>query len=369
MLDLDNLKRLVAMAYVPKVIQAFGSEGEPAITALLDTVRLIFQRVPPEAFTGPLTVVRGVNTTPAAPLTARWGAIDRITGLAELGARLARLDFGAHATVELLPDGSVAMCENATGIDLVAAAQDGVVYRYEARSDRILAKQHDILVPKVLSELASAFSNPTLDSLAEALAWYGEFVLETKCHLLADVWEGGVHGPRLVLKNKPEAQMRRSLAQALNMLLRDVTVRPEQNTDESKPVDIRIEWFASGASALVEIKWLGRATAKSRTPKPEPTYTEYDEARARSGAKQLADYMDRQVRNSSATSPRGYLVIFDARRKNVVGANDALTEADALHFEKAEISYDPDFAAIRPDFEVPVRFFLRPRRSHFAEAA
>ena len=369
MLDLDNLKRLVAMAYVPKVIQAFGSEGEAAITALLDGVRLIFQRVPAEAFTGPLTVVRGIDTTPAAPVVARWGEVERIAGLPELGARLARLSDGTHATVELLPDGAMVMFESANGIDLVAAAQDGVVYRYEGRSDRILAKEHDVFVPKVLSELASAFSNPTLDSLAEALAWYGDFVLETKCHLLADVWEGGVHGPRLVLVNKPEAQMRRSLAQALNMLLRDVVVRPEQNTDESKPVDIRIEWFASGASALVEIKWLGRSTAKSRKPTPEPTYTEYDEARARSGAKQLADYMDRQVRNSSATSPRGYLVVFDARRRNVAGANDALSEYDALHFEKSEITYDPDFASIRPDFELPVRFFLRPRRSHFAEAA
>lgn len=365
MLDMENLKRLVAMAYVPKVIQAFGSEGEPAITALLDTVRLVFQRMPPEAFTGPLTIVRGIGSTPAAPLVERWGDVERITGLVELGARLARVGDGAHATVELLPDGTLAMCESAEGIDLAAAAQIAVVYRYEARSDRILAKEHDVFVPKVLSELASAFSNPTLDSLAEALAWYRDFVLETKCHLLAQVWEGGVDGPRLVLVNKPEATMRKSLAQALNMLLRDVTVRPEQNTDESKPVDIRIEWFGSGASALVEIKWLGRSTAKSRTQKAEPTYTDYSEGRAREGAKQLADYMDRQARNSVATSPRGYLVVFDARRRNITGANDALSEEDALHFENAEIAYDPDFASDRPDFEPPVRFFLKPRRSHF----
>ena len=357
------------MAYVPKVIQAFGGEGEKAITALLDIVRLVFQRVPAEAFKGPLTVVRGIETTPSSPLVEQWGRVERITGLVELGARLTRVCDGAHVTLELLPDGTIAMFESPDGIDISTAAQSAVVYRYEARSDRILAKEHDIFVPKVLSELASAFSNPTLDSLDDALTWYGDFVRESKCHLLAEVWEGGVDGPRLVLVNKPEAKMRRSLAQALNMLLRDVTVRPEQNTDESKPVDIRVEWFASGASALIEIKWLGRSVAKSRTPKAATTYTDYNEGRARGGAKQLADYLDRQARNSVATSPRGYLVVFDARRNNVAGANDALSEADALHFEDGDIVYNPNYAAIRPDFEVPVRFFLRPRRSHFADAA
>ena len=57
--------------------------------------------------------------------------------------------------------------------------------------------------------------------------------------------------------------MRDSLVHALQLVLRDTSVRPEQNTDETKPVDIRVEWFASGASALIEIKWLGRSTAKA----------------------------------------------------------------------------------------------------------
>jgi hypothetical protein len=219
------------------------------------------------------------------------------------------------------------------------------------------------------SILASVFCNPTLDSLSAALDRYADFARETSCHILATTWEGGADGPRLVLVNKPEAIMRRSLAQALNLMLRDANVRPEQNTDESKPVDIRVEWFASGASALIEIKWLGRSTAKSRISTDHVTYTEYDEPRARSGARQLADYMDRQIRNSNATAPRGYLVVFDARRKNVAGFNDPLTQSDAMFYENTVIAYDPDYAAIRPDFDNPVRFYLKPRRSHFKEAA
>jgi hypothetical protein len=367
--DLENLKALVQLAYVPKVISAFGSEGEAAIKALLDAVRLLFQRVPPEAMQGPLTVIRGIGTTPASPLIARWGRVERPAGHPELGSRLARAKAGNFMFVEVMADGSLGFVERDHDVDLVAAAAEGVIYRYEGRSDRILAKEHDVHVPKVSSILASVFCNPTLDSLSAALDRYAQFARETSCHILATAWEGGVDGPRLVLVNKPEATMRRSLAQALSLMLRDVSVRPEQNTDESKPVDIRVEWFASGASALIEIKWLGRSTAQQRQPKDHPTYTEYDDARARAGAKQLADYLDRQVRNSNATAPRGYLVVFDARRRNVDGPDDALSESDALFYESATIAYDPDYAAIRPDFETPVRFFLRPRRSHFKEAA
>jgi hypothetical protein len=193
-------------------------------------------------------------------------------------------------------------------------------------------------------------------------------VLETNCRILKDVWEGGVDGPRLVLVNKPEAKMRDSLAQALELLLRDATVKPEQNTDETKPVDIRVSWFASGATALIEVKWLGKATAKSRTQGICPTYTEYGVSRAQSGANQLADYMDREVRHSGATAPSGYLVIFDARRKGTKGAEDALTESDAMAFSKDIIKFDPDHSQTRPDFQTPVRFFMAPRKSYFKAA-
>lgn len=51
----------------------------------------------------------------------------------------------------------------------------------------------------------------------------------------------GVDGPRLVLVNRPESIMRDSLIQALQLVLRDANARPEHNTDETKPVDVRVE--------------------------------------------------------------------------------------------------------------------------------
>jgi hypothetical protein len=94
----------------------------------------------------------------------------------------------------------------------------------------------------------------------------------------------------------------------------------------------------------------------------------YGPSRAQEGANQLADYLDREVRHSASPATRGYLVVFDARRKNVQGAAHPLNHADAMHFANDVLNYDPDHAQSRDDFAQPVRFFLNPRRSNFATA-
>lgn len=366
MINLETVQALVRMAYLPHVSEAFGDRGAQVITTLLDAVRLIYQRYPPESLRGTLTVVIGMNTTPAVPMIADWGTPSAFQRYEELGTALAAADAGAHCLIELVPDSTFRFLQLRSDIDLKAAAADALVYRYDNGVDRILAKNHDDYVQKVSPILASNFAKATLSSLEEALARYSEFVLETKCRILADVWEGGVDGPRLVLVNRPESIMRDSLIQALQLVLRDANARPEHNTDETKPVDIRVEWFASGAAALVEVKWLGRSTAIPRKPTTEVAYTDYGRSRAQEGADQLADYLDREARHTASTATRGYLVVFDARRKNVRGAVDLLSQADAMYFANDVLKYDPDHAKSREDFAGPVRFFLNPRKSHFA---
>lgn len=366
MINLENVKALAKMAYLPHASEAFGDHGTSAIATLLDTVRLIYQRYPPECLRGTLTVVIGMSATPSMPMIGTWGGPTVFNGYEELGVALAGAGSGAHCLVELVPDGTFRFLQLGTDIDLKAAARDALVYRYDHGDERILAKHHDDHIQKISPIFSSNFANATLSSLEEALSRYGDFVRETRCRILADVWEGGVDGPRLVLVNRPESIMRDSLIQALQFMLRDANARPEHNTDETKPVDIRVEWFASGAAALVEVKWLGRSTAASRKPTTGVTYTDYGPSRAQDGADQLADYLDREIRHTASTATRGYLVVFDARRKNVRGATDPLSHTDALHFANDVLKYDPDHAKSRDDFAPPVRFFLNPRKSHFA---
>ncbi len=364
----ENILALVTKSYIHHAHVAFGEQGAICIRTLLDGVRLIFQRCPPEVLQGTLTVFVGIASTPISPAIGIYGAPSSCASYADVGNFLVANKEKPHAVVELAADGSFRTVVLDADVDLKHLASLGVVYRFDGNAERILAKDFQDYVPPVSPILRSNFAAPTLSGLEEAFKYYADYVLETKCRILKDVWEGGVDGHRLVLVNKPESRMRDSLTQALELLLRDVTVKPEQNTDETKPVDIRVSWFASGATALIEIKWLGKSTAISQKPEAGLTYTQYGPPRAQSGADQLADYMDREVRHSGASAPRGYLVVFDARRKNVGGAADPLSEESAMAYANDVIAFDPDHSKIRPDFAPPVRFFLNPRRSYFKAA-
>jgi hypothetical protein len=363
----ENIQALVAEAYLPHAKLAFGDAGEQGIRTLLDSVKLVYQRCPPERLPGTLTVVVGIGASPATPAIGIYGNASSCSTYDEVGHFLVANAEGTSAIVEASADGTFRMLALGTDIDLKFLAQTALIYRFDGDSERILAKEHEDHVRRVSPLLKSNFAAPTFSGLEDALKYYNGFVAESKCRLLKEVWEGGVDGPRLILVNKPESIMRDSLAQALELILRDATVKPEQNTDETKPVDIRVNWFASGAVALIEVKWLGKATAISKTP-GVATYTSYGASRAQSGADQLADYMDREVRFSVTSAPRGYLVVFDARRKDIKGASDPLQESDALAFENDVLQFNPDHSKTRPDFADPVRFFMRPRRSHFATA-
>jgi hypothetical protein len=373
--SIENIKTLVSMAYVHHAADAFGAQGEQALTALLDSLRLLYQRCPPECLRGTLTVVRSMSGTPGNPRLATFGAPIAKTTYQDVAQFLLDSIQGSHCFVEVAANGQFFVITLAQDVDLKLIAADSVVYRFNAGVESILAGQHEDYVLKISPLLFSNFAVPTLNGLDEAMTFYRGFAAESKCRILANVWEGGVDGPRLVLVNRPESYMRDSLVQALQLVLRDTSVRPEQNTDETKPVDIRVEWFASGASALIEVKWLGRSTAAPQknatkgqatvTSKKKKTYTNYFAGRAQEGADQLADYMDREVRHSSANTPRGYLVVFDARRKNIRGASDRLSAVDAMNFAFEDIAYNPDHSKLRDDFALPVRYFLKPRQSFF----
>ena len=359
---------MVSRAYLPHAEAAFGTAGADAIKVLLNAVKLIYQKCPPERLLGTLTVVVGLNATPLAPAISPLGLVATHRDYDEVGRFLVGVTTGNHSVVEIASDGTFRSMTSSTDFDLKSLANHSIVYRFDPSAERILAKGFEDFVPAISPILLSAFAVPTLHSLEDALQYYDRYIRETKCRLLKNVWVGGVDGPRLWLVNKPEAMMRDSLTQALELLLRDVTVKPEQNTDESRPVDIRISWFGSSAVALIEIKWLGRSVRAPRKPTPGEHHTDYGSPRAQEGADQLSDYMDREVRHSAAISATGYLVVFDARRSAIKGANDPLSAKDATAFEHDELSFDPDPFASRSDMAPPVRFFLAPRRSHFLAA-
>ena len=128
---------------------------------------------------------------------------------------------------------------------------------------------------------------------------------------------------------------------------------PEQNVDVSKPVDIKVSWIETNRVALIEVKWLGQSARSG-----DAHFTaNYGQARARSGSEQLADYLDRYHVEAPLVDARGYLAVFDGRRRGLRSADDInISLADATFFRHLEIDYDPAILD-RNDFAPPVRFY------------
>jgi hypothetical protein len=159
----------------------------------------------------------------------------------------------------------------------------------------------------------------------------------------------------MFFRSKPERKMRQSLTQYLKIRLRgNIEVRPEQVVDESHPVDIKVTWFLSNRLALIEIKWLGKSrNARSLT-------TSYSIGRARKGARQLADYIDGNASQAPIHVSRGYLVVIDGRRYGLNINVASVNHKRGMYYANSEISYNPKFHKLRPDFEEPIRMFAEP---------
>lgn len=368
-ISLPNLKAIVADAYAVHAEREFGEAGTLAVTRLLDGIAQIFFHCPPDNLAQAIMIVASIEHSAVAPSLLIQGSTKSFHGAREAAVEIQTVARAKQCLVELNGDGKflVTAIESDT-LDIESILDSFIVYRYENETDRIRFRGYNRLIPKVHPSLKSSFAKPSHSGLEEALREYAAVASVSRCPKLAEVWEGGVNGPRLVLANRPESTMRDSLAYALSLWLgAEAAVRPEQNVDESKPVDIRIDWYGSAASALLEIKWLGRSTARKQS-EAGSDFTDYAERRAREGSKQLADYLDRNERFDRNVKPIGYHVVFDARRKNVMGPGDSLSAADAFHFEHKEIHYDPDHHEIRDDFAPYVRFFMKPRRSQMLAA-
>ncbi|MBW4706393.1 hypothetical protein KX928_01180 [Roseobacter sp. YSTF-M11] len=344
----------------------FGEDGVNSVLALINNLKMFFQRVPPESISGSLIVVMPIVDELPDPIPEAGDGIQNFNSFASI--MNADITPGSSETLIVqFRSGGIRIRRLEENVELSDFSQEAVVYRYEDRSEWFVFGSTVQEVPSLSPSLPSNYCEPTAASLEEALDAYVGMVRTSKCHILKEAWFLGGDGPRLVLTNKPEHIMRQSLENHLSSRLAQGTnVRPEQNTDESHPVDLRVEWFNSAMTAIIEIKWLGMSTSESKDGSEK--YTRYSASRARDGADQLAEYLDNEKTSAPERALRGYLVVFDARRKGVQSRHDRPGQGDATHYRDSEIPYDPDHAKLRPDFDVPRRFFLEPKLSELSNA-
>jgi hypothetical protein len=330
--------------FLPKVEASLGSKGVADAKLLLDRVRELYGVIAYELLPAGLTVILDEDGRTADPFLVGTISIATLSDLPMHNDGSLTVRFGASGSIVAWKDVATPGMVDPTVI----------AYHFDGQESEQLLFADQIVPLFNPTQLPTLLGAPTFLDIEEALDHYAtRQVRFSTCYILARTWRDN---KRLMFLPKPESSMRRSLEQHLRSILRDhLTVRPEQTVDESHPVDIRVTWTFRNREALIEIKWLGKSARANGT-----TVTKnYTASRAHDGAQQLADYLDAEVIRAPLMNLRGYLVIYDARRRGVSPHSAGVTRANGLHYEGRDIELDSSLLA-RPDFGVPTRMFVEP---------
>lgn len=238
-------------------------------------------------------------------------------------------------------------------LDVEKERQFSIVYSYDSGFEKILGKDNETPLQQ-FEGIPSFFAVPTFKKLENALEYYNiRKARKSDCEFIKKAW---FDENRILFKSKPEKHLRRSLHDFLDITLRDAEVREEQNIDDSQPIDIKVSWNYASHIALIEIKWLG----KSVDGEGKKFTSQYYDKRALNGSQQLADYLELDKKVNYKKRSIGYLVVFDARRRNTKTSTRSISQEEGLYYSDMDIIYSPNHASTRKDFAQPLRFFIEP---------
>jgi hypothetical protein len=344
MIDLALMKQIYQSHFLSSITREYGEAGTIVLREIMEELHTIYRYFPPENIVNSLIIFKLFdqhNLQLGQPH-------DIVTKREMLSQSLASVE-----ALQLLNNGKIALWQSLPAA-IEKLADYGIVYEYNDCQEWFYAKKDKNFIPKLDTEYASMFAIPTFSNLREALLSYNaKMARYSSCKILSEIW---YDKNRIFVKNAQEKVMRNSLTQFLKCSLRgDVEVRPEQNVDESHPVDIKVTWRPNNNLALLEIKWLGKSIKENGDPG-----TEYSAKRARDGATQLAEYLDWNITQAPLCISRGYLIVFDFRRKASSVGMTSVDRAAGLHYLNREIDYSPHYHKCRTDFDPPLRFFIEP---------
>jgi hypothetical protein len=342
-IDLQAMANVFEEAFLPFVVQQHGEQAGPAVRSILTFIKGFYQHVAPESQNEKIIVFQSLD--PAARPIKKPGI--ECSSLIEVVNKVA-----GPCAIQVIPSGIfIVWAKHA--IDPANLSLHSVVYSFHQGVEHFHAKKKSKLLAQLMPGRSSNFAVPTFSSLRDALASYRDTTARTSsCEILNTAW---YDENRLFFVAGPEETIRRSLTRFLKITFNgSAEVRQEQIVDESHPVDIKVTWFMSNRLALIEIKWLGRSRDKKKIK------STYSESRARSGAKQLADYLDSNKIQAPVQETRGYLVVVDARRAKLALNRATISSDHGLKYANSEIQYSPKYHESREDFENPIRMFVNP---------
>jgi hypothetical protein len=348
-INMDTVREIVNGLFVSRIKNCYGDEGIAVLKSVLEAVHGVFRSIEPEIIKGTILVFKNVSAIDE-PGSGDWKQLTDLAYCVQESPTVAETYLNLH----ILTNGTVRYSKSK--LDAAKLSESAVVYQYIDKTEGFIIKGKFEAIPNPYCPNASVFSIPTYSALKDALEDYKRRMIKTsKCPTFACTWHTGVGGPRLFFTRKPESKIRQSLSYFLDAVLRGAEVAPEQNVDETHPVDIKVTWMCSNRLALIEIKWLGKSVDEDGV-----ITTEYSEYRANDGAKQLVEYIEANYRNTPIHNRRGYLVIVDARRKGLQKGATSISRQDGLWYQDSDITFAPAYHTIRMDFEEPIRMFAEP---------
>jgi hypothetical protein len=347
MIDIPGkIKEVVKETHWPLITAAFGQPGIDAAFRIMEVATSLYKHVDLERVTGRVIIFEIVVGRDDLPSPKPHKPVVDFASIANSNV--------SDVILEVHPDAKTYR-HVSLSIPPEDLAKDAVVYLWQPNQEEFLAGNRRKPVMRLDTVAMSQFAVPTFSTLREALQHYAhENVRESTCRIFKKAW---FDEKRLFLKAGPESIMRNSLEQFLrNRIGSDHDIWPEQNVDESHPVDIRVQpRLTNNRLMLIEIKWLGWSAAEDGHITARPA-----EPRAQEGADQLAQYLEDQLRFAPSRVIQGYYVIIDARRAQLKEGATSITPADGLHFENREIAFQPEHDKVRRDFDPPYRMFAKP---------
>ena len=346
LINQDEAEQFTVMGFASLVERHHGIVGGNALRGIMGALRQIYRQYQPMN-NSPRLVVFQLMPDASYEIGGSASKLQEISDVLTWVDEPLAIQLGTDDTLSVWPSLNVA--------DLTELSHHAVIYSFEGQNEYFWAGGEHERIPKVVPGTPSLFAVPTFTTLRDALNRYrSTSVRVCQCHILKSAW---YDSNRLFFKAKPEKLMRRSLVQYLRASLRTASeVAPEQNVDESHPIDIKVTFDGTQQVALIEIKWLG----KSRNEEDGNLASAYFDQRVRDGAKQLADYLDMFRHSAPLKHTRGYLVTIDGRRRGLSATSTSVTHADGMYYDHQEISFIPKFHERRNDFEEPIRMFAEP---------
>lgn len=343
-IDRGRLRDVIESTALIAVYRSHGRAGTQSFRILARGVRTIFDHVEPEQFTGIIVAFKCLNDM-HRPISEKSAVV--IGNPAVLAQEVA-----GNVAIQILADGRLLLWKSIK-VNIRSIAKTAVVYRYERAKEHFFSGDLQTEVEKV-GQYASLYAIPAFSDLRQALERYRtNMAAETSCTTLQKIW---ADKKRLFFINRPERTMRDSLTQFLKISLRDAEVRPEQNMDESHPVDVKVTFTFTTRLAVIEIKWVGTSIRKQ----PRKITANYRDKRAREGARRLADYLDWNRQQAPDRLTRGYLVVFDGRRRELKKRTQNIDKQRAEYYRSRDLQFDPKFEQLRDDFDPPIRMFMEP---------